>query len=104
MTNSPLTPTKTIHWKETLGNRYLQALHPMMLTDEGYKALRHIKQAGEGSRSSQKEWIEVVYDSEYVAVKLIKDWLQPLRIIEFNTFQKVISMCWKMYVQEYLKK
>jgi hypothetical protein len=64
-----MTSEKSVYWKEVLGNPYRQALHPQMLTPEGYTVRKLGRIEGMG-KSEQPIPLVIVYKSDYVAAFL----------------------------------
>lgn len=85
---------KQIHWTELRGNKYLKKLEPAMLTTAGCLSLQKIKEIGK-KRNDPREWIEVLYDRDYVVSRLAIDVLRPLNL---KTPEQLISFvldAWK---------
>ena len=82
-----------IHWFELPGNEYLKKLEPSMLTNEGCISKQEIKPVGKKT----KQWISVLYDSNFVAAKLFIEVLRPLNIQSQEQLIQLMGVLWKIY-------
>lgn len=92
-----------VHWTQLQGNKYLQALHPAMLTDEGYK-VEKLDRIGGMSRFHDKIALEVTFDRAYLIAYLEKAIFEKLHIAEWNHVQPIISEAWKAYRAKHKKE
>lgn len=84
-----------IRWDEVFGNPGLTALHPAMLTKEGYKVLKVTKIKGESKKKGVP--VTIIYDESYVIYYITTKIIQPLRIAKYNELQQIIAKCWNAY-------
>ncbi len=93
-----------IEWSQTMGRKYAQPLHPLMLSDDGYLLLSYVIPKGTKRQDFQKYrgWYRIKYNRDYVANKIIAEVLQPLGIFEYNDFQKIIKNVWAYYKEGFL--
>jgi hypothetical protein len=86
-----------IPWTDIQGNKFLNALHPAMLSHEGYHVFKMARITG------QKQWEDkiqcfVFYDRDFVVQKLGIQ-LLDLRSAGFNEIQKAIGEAWQFCKQ-----
>ena len=81
---------KSISWQELTGNKYSRALHPAMLSDEGYVYTMRVRRTGEAKPSA----FRVTYDKQYVVEFLAKRLLNPLSNQSRETIDKLIEDAW----------
>ncbi|MBD2495000.1 hypothetical protein [Nostoc sp. FACHB-280] len=83
-----------IHWTKIFGNPFKYALHPLMLTKEGYKLKTTTPLKGESKK--EKFPVEIVFDESY-AVEKIARVLEQLQPRNYNEWQGIVSKayaCW----------
>ncbi len=81
-----------IHWTDIQGNKFLNAINPMMLSPEGYSVFKQARING------QRQWEDriqcfVYYDRQFVIEKLAFHFLE-LKCLGFNEIQKIIGEVW----------
>lgn len=90
---------KPISWRDTMGNKYRQKLHPAMLTEDGYVERRNVVPLGTKRQEfeSAREWVDVQYGVDYVTSKIIIEVLKPLRINTRERFDEISELVWEEY-------
>lgn len=77
----------SLHWRELIGNPFLQQLHPDMLEDEGKTIAKQVKRRG----SAEKEICEVHYDREYIYRFIEYRLLKPLGITSASELSNLLE-------------
>lgn len=88
-----------VHWRQSIGNPYLQGLTPDMLTPEGAIILRLVKSPKEREHIAPKTMMAFHYDREFVEEFLIRRFFEPLEVqpAQYNDVQKIIIAAWRTY-------
>ena len=90
---------KSIHWRQAMGNPFLQRLTPQMLTAEGALISRHIKAPKARTAFDSKRLVLVRYDRDYVIEKICSAVFVPLEPEpkQYNDIQALFHRAWRLY-------
>lgn len=77
-----------IHWTQLFGNKFRFALHPLMLSKEGYQVKLNTKIVGQSKALSFP--VIVTFDETYV-VEYVSRTLELLNPKKYNEWQKIVS-------------
>lgn len=90
-----------IRWNTVIGNRYLKKISPLMLYTE---VAEPQKISIEGEVHLGKQWVEVIYDREYVETKIKKEFIEPLYSLGLKEIIKLITRVFKEVNKTHDKK
>lgn len=85
---------KTIHWSELHGNKFLNGIHPDMLTPNGYDLKTMGRCVGMG-KSAETVPLIVHFDETFVVEVIKRKLLETLQPTSYNDLQKIVSRAWK---------
>ena len=81
---------RTIYWHQLGSNKYSKAVQPGMLTPSGVTVLQHIK-VPPFTQYDEREYVNVIYDKEYVKERVKQYFLQPLGIKSCTELEEVLK-------------
>ncbi|MBR8828781.1 MAG: hypothetical protein DSM107014_12915 [Gomphosphaeria aponina SAG 52.96 = DSM 107014] len=90
-----------IYWDEKLYASYRKPLVEWMLDEGGYIEKELCRLKGE-SRSIPKKLREVIYNEKYVFHKIVREFIDPLDIEEWEQACSILEEAWLVY-QDSLK-
>ncbi len=89
---------KSITWRDLFGNKYSKALHPAMLTEEGYTKIQRIKRVGDIVPSL----FNVTYDREYAIEFISRKFCRSLSGLDKEELLQLVAESWDLYAKECL--
>ncbi len=83
----------TVSWRELRGNKYHRALHPAMLTDNGYSVT--VKAKTLESNIYPTKFVVLKYDRDYVKSWLTTKVIKPLANYGLINTSKLLKESWR---------